>query len=333
MKWSRFSIVPICLIFWGHLASAANVIRIAGGPSTGEYIHIAESVCGAMGALFDCQALQTKGTSDNKTQLEEGKADFGLAKANVADEWLKEPAFAAKFKVIRRIGDESLFVFGKPETLKALGSWEGVRQNAALVSIGLPGELSGDAAMFRFLQQSLSPAGSQPSPLKEAEVVVVKDRPSLVEAVKSGKVMLGFITQVPNPDNALFKLINEAGLKVMGVIDPDMVLLGDTFRIKTVTIKNAKWGGLAGKAIQIQTANVPVAIVARTPEGLQGRAAKVQEAAIGKIASIPEADLLPKRGWMQALANSASLKAGAEIDSALKAAKEAAKNARERLKL
>jgi hypothetical protein len=309
------------------LASAAedNIFTIAGGPKTGEYINIAKAICPALGQLFECKAIETQGTLDNKKRLESSEVNIALAKSNVAEEWMKDPVFASKYTIIKRIGDESLFVFGKPEVLKAAGSWIGVRNNAFLLSIGLPGELSGDAAVFNALKSV------QGSPLANIAVKVYADRPALVAAVKSGEVKLGFITQVPNPENPLFASINESGLMIMGVVDPDMITFGETFRIKPITVKNAKWFGLGGGAKQIETANVPAAIVAVKPEALQGRAAMVQQAAIKKIQETSETSLLPQQGWMQKLANTASLKTGAGLDSLMKSLEQSADGAKERL--
>ena len=313
-------------ILSGPANAADNPIRIASGPKTGEYINIAQSICDAFGLLFSCQSMETKGTLDNKKRLESNEAEFGFAKANVADEWMKIPEFAARFTVVRRIGDESLFAFAKPETMKAIGSWTGVRDNAFLLSLGLPGEFSGDAAVFNSLK------GVPGSPLASLTVKMFKDRPSLVQAVATSEVQLGFITQVPNPSNELFTLINKAGLMIMGIVDPDMITFGETFRIKAVTVKNAKWFGVGGTAAKIETANVPVAILAVKPESLQGRATMIQQAAIKKIQDVPEAHLLPKQGWFQDLANTASIKAGGEFENVMKSMKEAANGAKERLK-
>ena len=319
-----FFLIGILVLLPLHAADE-NVVKIAGGPSTGEYIHIAKSLCTALGQLFQCNAMETKGTLDNKKLLESGEASFGLAKSNVADEWMKDSTFASKHTILRRIGDESVFVFAKPEVLKAVGSWVGVRENAYLLSIGLPGELSGDAAVFNALKNV------QGSPLANIEVKILADRPSLVEAVSSGKVKLGFITQVPNPDNSLFASINKAGLMIMGVIDPDMVTFGEAFRIKPVTVKNAKWFGLGGAAQQIETANVSVAIVATKSESLQGRAAMVQQAAMKKFQETSEAGLLPQQGWMQKLANTTSIKVGSGLESVMSSMEKAAVGAKERL--
>jgi hypothetical protein len=315
-----YSLIPL-------LASAAddNVVRIAGGPKTGEYINIAKALCPSLGQLIQCEAIETGGTLDNKKRLESGEVNFALAKSNVAEEWLKDSTFATKFSIVRRIGDESLFVFGKPEVLQAVGSWVGVRENAFLLSIGLPGELSGDTAVFNSLKSV------EGSPLANLQVKMYADRPALVAAVKAGEVKLGFITQVPNPTNTLFSSINDSGLVIMGVIDPDMLTFGETFRIKPVTVKNAKWFGLGGGAKQIETANVPAAIVAVKPDSLQGRAKMTQEAALKKIQEAPEKDLLPQQPWMQDLANQASLKTGAGLESVMKSVTDAAAGAKERI--
>ncbi|CAK0773443.1 conserved exported hypothetical protein [Gammaproteobacteria bacterium] len=325
IKFIHLIFMLLSLTFVISPSVADNGVRIGGGPKDGEYIHIAKSLCDALGTLFSCNSLETKGTIANKEHLEKGEVEFAIAKSNIADGWMKDQKFAARHTIIRRIGDESLFVFGKKETLNAIGSWLGVRENASLISIGLPGEKSGDTALFNFLK------AAEGSPLVNIDIKMYPGRPELVKAVTDGKVQLGFIGQIPNPDNPLFKAINDAGLMIMGVVDPDMISFGDTFRIKPVTVKNAKWFGFSGSAQQIETANVPAAILAVKPEAMEGRSAKVQEAAIKKIQGAAEADLLPKQGWMQQLANTASLKAGPSLEKVMTSMKSAADGAKERL--
>lgn len=325
MQLIRYAIIATAIGSWGNSHAGDNLIRIGGGPKTGEYITVAQSICDALGKLFKCEAIETKGTIGNKILLRNNEISFGLAKANIAEEWLKEPDFRDRYISIRSIADESLFVFGKPETLKSVGSWTGVRDNAFLLSIGLPGELSGDTAVFNFLK------AVPDSPLVNLAVKMYNGREELLAAVKNGDVDMGFITQIPNPENKLFKSIDDAGLSIMGVIDPDMIAFGDTFRIKSVTVKNAKWLGFGGSAQQIETANVPMAIVATKPEAMQGRVALVQKAAIKKITDMPETDLLPKQGWMQKLVNTTTLKVGAGLDEVLQSMSKAAQGAKERL--
>ena len=320
-----FLLVSLITIVSYAEGNLINQVRVGGGPATGEYTNIAASLCALLGQLFQCQSIETSGTVDNRQKLEARQVDIALAKSNIADEWMKDARFSSKYQVVRRIGDESLFVFGKPETIQAVGSWMGVRENPSLLNIGLPGALSGDAAVFNSLKSLPG------SPLAKLAVTVFQDRPALVEAVRTGKVKLGFITQVPNPNNPLFQSINTASLMLMGVVDPDMVTAGDTFRIKPVTVKNAKWFGVGGVAQQIETANVSVAIVAIKPEALQGRAAIVQQAAIKRIQDAEESDLLPHENWMQNLANTASLRTSASLSSLINSLEASATGARGRI--
>lgn len=57
----------------------------------------------------------------------------------------------------------------------------------------------------------------------------------------------------------------------------------------------------------------------------------IQQAAIKKIPAVPETDLLPKQAWMQELANNASLKTGAGLDSVMTSIKPSAEGAKDRL--
>ncbi len=305
---------------------AAPVIHVGGGSKAGEYINIAGSICSNLGNLFGCVPEETGGTVDNGERLVAGTMDVALMKGDVAASLAEKNL--GRVTVIRYVAGEAVLVFMKPEIATAVGSWMGVKDNAFLVSIGLPGEKSGDAALFRSLQ------GVQGSSLKDAEVTVFKDRSELVSAVVSGKVKIGFLVQYPNPDNATFKAINDAGLVIMGVVDPDFSQMpfGEKFAVKPVTVGNAKMWGFGGSAKSIETVTVPVGVVARDPSSIQEPAQqRTLAAAIKKIAATEEGDLMPPADWMQGLINAASTKIGQGTDALVMQAKSLASGAKERL--
>lgn len=314
------------LVIFPFSVFAAPTIHVGGGSKTGEYINIAASICSTLGSLFSCTPEETGGTVDNGERLLAGTLDVALMKgdaaASLAD---KNPG---KVTVIRYVAGEAVLIFMRPEIAAAVGSWVGVKENAFLVSIGLPGEKSGDAALFRSLQSV------QGSPLKDADVLVSKDRGELVSAVVSGKVKIGFLVQYPNPDNATFKAINDAGLVIMGVVDPDFSQMpfGEKFTVKPVTVGNARMWGIGGSAKSIETVTVPVGVVARDPSLIQEPAQqRTLAAAIKKIAATDEVALMPPADWMQGLINAASTKIGQGTDMLVTQAKSLANGAKDRL--
>lgn len=327
MKAIKEAFLSLCLlVIFPFPTFAAPAIHVGGGSKTGEYINIAGSVCSTLGTLFSCTPEETGGTIDNGERLLAGTLDIALMKGDVAASLAeKNPG---KVTVIRYVAGEAVLVFMKPEIAAAVGSWMGVKDNAFLVSIGLPGEKSGDAALFRSLQ------GVQGSLLKDADVTVFKDRAELVSAVVSGKVKIGFLVQYPNPDNATFKAINDAGLVIMGVIDPDFSQMpfGEKFAVKPVTVGNARMWGFGGSAKSIETVTVPVGVVARDPNLLQDPAQqRTLAAAIKKVAASEEVALMPPADWMQSLINATSTKIGQGTDALLTQAKSLASGAKERL--
>lgn len=288
-------------------------VRIAGGPPAGEYITFARQTCDTLGALFSCNPMETKGSGENVDRLkapltDPTAADVTFLKGHMAEAWQKESGFTDNYVFVRSIAGEAIFLVMKPETADAVRNWAGVKEAAFLLSLGLPGEKSGDAAVFKALQ------AIDGSPLQALDVKYFKGKTELVAAVQAGQIQIGWFVQYPNPDNALFKAINDASLVVMGVVDPDFLQLGGSFGVQDVVIANAKAFGLGGAAKAIHTATIRAAILARAPKTYPNiRGQKVQEAAIARIQRADEVDLLPRAPWINSLINSTTITAAGKV--------------------
>ncbi|HYN78035.1 MAG TPA: hypothetical protein VES73_09615 [Lamprocystis sp. (in: g-proteobacteria)] len=283
--------------------TAGGTVRVAGGTPSGDYITFARATCDALGSLFVCNAVETKGSLDNVERLrlpltDPAAVDIAFVQGNVADQLQQAPGFNDDFVVVRNIAGEAVFLVMTPETAAAVRNWAGIKNTAFLLSMGLPGEKSGDTAAFNALRAMAD------SPLQALEVKQYQGRPELLAAVRSGAVRIGWLVQYPNPDNALFQAIDTAGLVVMGVVDPDFVQLGGAFGVQDVTVANAKLFGIGGAAKRLHTTTVKAAIAARAQNTFPDlRSQKIQDAAIRKIQEAPEADILPKKSWITDLIN------------------------------
>lgn len=314
------------LLAAGALAGG-NAVRIAGGPATGEYITFARAMCGALGQLFSCNPLETKGAQENLDRLKVALSDsaaveVAILKGNIAATLSTEAGFLDNFTVVRSLPGEAVMLVMKSETAKAVVNWAGIKESAFLLSLGLPGEKSGDASVFNALKDIPGSA------LKDFEVKQYKGRPELVAAIQSGEVRMGWFVQYPNPNNALFQLIERAGLVVLGAVDPDFIQLGGSVGVQDVTIANAKLFGLGGAAKAITTTTVQAAIVARSPNQYpDGRERKLQQALITKIRNEEVVNLLPKEPWAMSWANKTSLSAKIAVEDIYNALKGESANA------
>jgi len=308
-------------------AEAAYSVKIAGGPPTGEYITFARAICEtALGELFNCPSVawETKGAQANKELLESGSADIGIIKGNLVQDWMQDSYFT-KYTVVRELPGEAVMVIMTPKTAKAVVNWGGIRENSFLISFGLPGKQSGDTSVFNALR------ALKDSPLKDAaKVEILADRPALIDAIVSGKVQVGFVVQYPNPNNKLFELVNNAGLVIMGVVDPDFPAIAPV-DVDNVTVSNAKWGKTS---TVINTVTIKPAIIARIPDIYSDPIAKKTMAlAIKKIGNVELSKLLPETSWAQDMLNWASQRAANfSIKDAYSNLLVAAKDAKENLK-
>ncbi len=310
-----FGIALAAVLLGTPLSSmAVDMVRIGGGPPTGQYLPFARSTCDYLGNLFPCNATETKGSGANLDGLRKDVGDptsydVIYIKGSMAEDLLREPDAAGKYEFVRSVAGEAAFTVMNRKTAAAVRNWQGVKDAAFLLSIGLPGEESGDAAVFRALQKV------DGSPLKDLDVRVYKGREELLTAVKSGQVRVGWYVQYPNTKNPLFRMINDSeDLVVMGVVDQDMNQLGGSVGVNTVTIADAKAFGLAGAAKKIETTTLRAAIVAKSPSVYpEGRARKIQQAVIAKLKAAKDSDILPKEEWLTAYVNDLSAAASANV--------------------
>ncbi|WP_295446326.1 hypothetical protein [uncultured Thiodictyon sp.] len=309
----------LCCLALGSVAAtpAAAAVRVAGGPPTGEFITFARATCAALGSLFSCNALVTQGSQDNLERLmlpltDPLAVDFAFVQGNLADQFQQQPGSHERFVLVRTIAREAVLMIMTPETAQAVKDWEGVNKSPFLLSMGLPGEKSGDTAAFRALQAIPC------SPLKGLDVKQYQGRPEMIEAVRSGAVRIGWLVQYPNPDNDAFKLIADKGLVVMGVVlkktiadpcpvviggvDPDLEKLGGLFEVKDVAAAPTCWLWFCWPAQPISTTTIKPAILARASTTYpDAHSQGIQNSAIHAIQQAQEQDLLPKPSWSTAL--------------------------------
>ncbi len=306
--------------------AAAPIIVFGGGGMQGQYIQIAKSTCEGLGKIFDCIEESTGGSGDNKNKLIGGELDFGLAMGGLAQNWEQtDPAFQENVQIVRYIAGEALFAYGKPEIIEALVNWQGVKDNGFLVTFAAPNESSGDFLTLKALQSG------QGNTLADATVKSYANRTDQVSAVMRDEAMLGFAAQFPNPKNSFFQLIAQNKLAVMAVVDIELALESDLYKVREVQVENAslmKWS----KGQKVETMYVPVAIMARKPSTYTDlRQQKIQAAAIKRIQNMPESEMLPKAGWLTKFINdsvdvseSSLKKMGAKMKEAAKSVNKSA---------
>ena len=158
------------LAFAAAPASAAYPLKVAGGPATGAYLPFANAICGtALGGLFNCIPLETKGAQANVNMLNTGAADLAIMKGNLAQAMAQDPSFQEKYTLVRSLPGEAVMMIMTEGTAKAVINASGALDNAFLLSFGLPGEQSGDASVFNDLRAVKN------SPLKDAARIDILD--------------------------------------------------------------------------------------------------------------------------------------------------------------
>jgi len=262
-----------------------STVYIGGGGAKGQYIKIAQAACKALGPLFTCKAVETGGSGDNMERVANSDLDFGLVMGAVEQKTRDEqPGYSGSTQLVRFIAYEALFAYGKEDVIdQGFINWEGVKANAFAANFAVPSEKSGDYLTFKDLPG-----------LEDAMLSNYSTRDAQVTAVITEEANIGFAAQFPNPKNAFFKMLKKNKLKVMPVLDTDLAVSSELYRVQTVPVAS-NW---LGNNAEIQTMVVPVAFIAKNPEAYADpKRQKLQKALIKRFKKIQEAKMLPQEGF------------------------------------
>lgn len=253
-------------VYVPHLVATLEQNRLAGYHSGGI----------SKGTLYNAQMV-----SDNQTNLAVGQLDLlrGLngqprpdGKGNFAFTILAE-----------NIGPECLYLVTPLPGYNTFGDFLG---NAWQATIATGPELSGSLGTLQHL------AVLYPT-INEAIVTPVGSAKAIVEALTSDQGFThGFFVMRPDPQSETFKLIADAKLNIVPIVD--FGLEGE-YEFLDLKVQN---GGIFSAAKTMTTACTSVALITGDPASAQGQALpprlqKRLQATISTVAAIPPATLKP----------------------------------------
>lgn len=219
------------------------------------------------------------GSAMNAMKVTVNPTHLALCQADICSRLKGEPipgtSWTYQFTVVQEdVADECLYMFTKSPNFT---TWGHIVENAWDISIATGSELSGSYGTLTMNLMERYPA------LSDIEVINAGGGTAIVQAVLDDVASFGFIVMRPDPENAVFEMINDNDLHLVPVIDFD---LEDLYTFKSLKVSNSTWGGFGAEAKYHETACTEVQVITGDPAMLsdaQSRSQRRLEATIERV--------------------------------------------------
>lgn len=305
-------------------ASAANPIYTGG--QNGSYF-------GAFGPLllevlkkefFDYELMTSAGSGENIEQVLSNPQAIGMTQTDVlAFQAAQNPAIAEQISIIRNdVTNECLYAVISEENAERLTNWGSVSGLARRLRFALGPEASGSAQTFKLLQSFDEGLG------QANKVAFMDSTDDAIQATIAGEADVAFFVQFPDPSNPRFKMLNDAKMSFVPVVD--RAILRQRFadgerayvpiEVKVTSAGLLSWSGVE----KIVTACTPLAYITGRPDSLpEGNARLDQEEMIQTIRNMPLENLQPQEGWFQSMMDDLAEVSEKGMEKALQAVEDA----------
>lgn len=286
---------------WRRALLLAALVGLAGRPLAAGEIYSGEPdgayqtmFCPALEkqlgeSRFDYTCTTTNGTADNVARVARAPSALAYGQLDVFALEVARHGGVQNFTRLR-VGDvrECVFAVTRNREIRNYGE---VAAYASKLRFVLPPANSGSASTFRFLQQ-IDPAG-----VGAAGAVI--NAPSTDEALKmalSASDTVAVFVQFPDPDTPRFKLIQQMGGHVVGVLDRNILRQQIEDRkiyfAQETEVAGARWLKAGAKVV---TACTPLVLFTGATERVTGDKAKQDHKdLIATVVTLSKDELLPK---------------------------------------
>ncbi|MDX2289615.1 MAG: hypothetical protein NW217_12440 [Hyphomicrobiaceae bacterium] len=234
----------------------------------------------------------SNGTSENLARVAASPTEIGFGQLDVLALDMPQYGGASQFRRLR-VDDVRECIFAVTRN-RALTNFGEVAVRAAGLKFILPPETSGSAGTFRFLQRIDPYAFGQ-----ARDVLHAADADEAIRIALASEDAVALFVQVPDPDNARFKLIDELGGHLVPVIDRNILeqkLEGSQVYFPQETqIEAGRWLRGSAKAV---TACTPLVVFTGTSERIPDAAARARHAGmVSAVMALRGEELLPQQSF------------------------------------
>ncbi len=241
-------------------------------------------------AGHDSRCRVSNGTSENLARVAATPSEIGYGQLDVLALEMPQYGGASQFRRLR-VDDarECIFAVTRAKDLTNFGE---VAVKASELKFILPPETSGSAGTFRFLKRIDPYAFGQ-----ARDVLHAADADEAIRIALSSDNAVALFVQVPDPENARFKLINALGGHIVPVIDRTILeqkLEGrQVYFAQETQIETARWLRSSAKVV---TTCTPLVVFTGTSQRIADEALRKRHAAMATaISALRGDDLMPQQ--------------------------------------
>ncbi len=278
--------------------------------------------------FFDYELKTSAGSGENIEQVMSNPRAIGMTQTDVlAYKSAQNPAIAEQISIIRNdVTNECLYAVTTEANAERLTNWGAVSGLARRLRFALGPEASGSAQTFKLLQ-------SFDEGLAQANKIAFMDgTDAAIQAAINGEADVAFFVQFPDPSNPRFKMLNDAKMTFIPVVD--RAILRQRFadgerayvplEVKVTSAGLLSWSGVE----KIVTACTPLAYITGRPDALpEGSNERLdQEEMIQTIRGLPVGTLQPQEGWFQSMLDELAEVSEKGVEKAVQAVEDARQN-------
>lgn len=256
---------------------------------------------------------ESAGAGENYLDVCANPRDVGLGQADILPGLAAaHPDCAGKVQVVNTIGAECLFGVTSVTDMTNIDQVADISFN---LTIAVPPEGSGARLTWQNLIKTV------PN-LADATIIDAKSAADAIDLVKQGQADMAMFVSFPDPDNKIFKTVNDAKLTFVDMSNEAILqqTLPDgnfTYDRLPVTVANAGWKVWKGSNM-VETACTKTVIFTGVPAAND----RFQTTLVKMLSEAEPKELQPQVGWLQSVMNSAADTSRDKMLAAAQAAKQ-----------
>lgn len=273
--------------------------------------------------FFKYEVVPSAGSQENIKQVAASPSAIGLVQSDsLSVEMARNPDLAKRIVIIRNdVADECVFAVTSAANAERLDTWGDVESFGRRLTLITGPADSGSASTLAYIK-SLS------DPLKDVPVANAESVDAAIDAVIKGKADVAFFVQFADVSNPRFKMINDAKLAFIPVLNRAILRqsVGDQPLFVPTEVKVTGMQLLKlRKSEKLTTACTPIAYITGNPDLLPpGNAQADHKDLIAKLRAVPVDALRPKDAWFKQMLQNTARATGAGLESVLQVVDKAA---------
>lgn len=272
---------------------------------------------------FPHTVVTSRGTGENFDRVCTNPHNVALGQADVLPSLIATNPHCPPIRVVQEVASECVFGVTSVNNLNNIDQVADISFN---MRVAIPGVGSGSWLTWQNMVTEIPD-------LADAEIIEADSPAAAVSMVEQGRADMVMFVAFPDPDNTIFRAINDAGLHFLDMSNFDLLQqeVGGVYAYDrlSVTVANARITSFWRGATEIETACTKAVIFTGDPaHDSLPRGERFQTALVRLLETTDPEAFRPSVGWLQSVMNTAANTSRDAMNSAAEAARSFAEDNR-----